>query len=87
MLHAVRIKAGKASYSNAYVQTSLFRQEKKAGRPLKLTVDMLEIFWLENRFGAEFCEQSPSMSRKPPQHDAELVSAQCLHQSPFGRDL
>ena len=50
MLHAVRIKAGKASYSNAYVQTSLFRQEKKAGRPLKLTVDMLEIFWLENQF-------------------------------------
>ncbi len=36
MLHAVRIKAGKASYSNAYVQTSLMKQEKKAGKPLKL---------------------------------------------------
>ena len=36
MLHAVRIKAGKASYSNAYVQTSLLKQEKKAGKPLKL---------------------------------------------------
>ena len=29
MLHAVRIKAGKASYSNAYVQTSLLKQEKE----------------------------------------------------------
>ena len=36
MLHAVRIKAGKASYSNAYVQTSLLKQENKAGKPLKL---------------------------------------------------
>lgn len=36
MLHAVRIKAGKASYSNAYVQTSLLKQEKKSGKPLKL---------------------------------------------------
>ena len=38
MLHAVRIKAGKASYSNAYVQTSLYKQEKKAGRLLQLPV-------------------------------------------------
>ena len=34
MLHAVRIKDGKAAYSNAYVQTSRFKQERKAGRPL-----------------------------------------------------
>ena len=45
MLHAVRIKAGKAFYSNAYVQTSLFKQEKKAGRPLKLAVCLLKVFW------------------------------------------
>lgn len=38
MLHAVRIKDGKAAYSNAYVQTSKFKQEKKAGRPLFFTV-------------------------------------------------
>ncbi len=38
MLHAVRIKDGKASYSNAYVQTSKYKQEKKAGRPLFFTV-------------------------------------------------
>ena len=41
MLHAVRIKAGKASYSNAYVQTSLLKQEKKAGRALKLKAWLL----------------------------------------------
>jgi len=38
MLHAVRIKDGKAAYSNAYVQTSRWKQQKKAGRPLFLTV-------------------------------------------------
>lgn len=38
MLHAVRIKGGKAAYSNAYVQTSKYKQEKKAGRPLFFTV-------------------------------------------------
>ena len=38
MLHAVRIKDGKAAYSNAYVQTSKYKQEKKAGRPLFFTV-------------------------------------------------
>ena len=41
MLHAVRIKAGKASYSNAYLQTSLLKQEKKAGRSLKLKACLL----------------------------------------------
>ena len=39
MLHAVRIKAGKASYSNAFVQTSLYKQERKAGKPLNLKVE------------------------------------------------
>ena len=38
MLHTVRIKKGKASYSNAYVQTSLYKQEKNARRPLSLKV-------------------------------------------------
>lgn len=38
MLHAVRIKDGKAAYSNAYVQTSRWKQQKKAGRPLFPTV-------------------------------------------------
>ncbi len=47
MLHAVRIKAGKASYSNAYVQTSLLKQEKKAGKPLKLQVcPPVKLHWL-----------------------------------------
>jgi carotenoid cleavage dioxygenase-like enzyme len=62
MLHAVRIKAGKASYSNAYVRTSLFKQEKKAGRPLKLTVCFLGVFWQKKRTAAEPCKpcnQSP----------------------------
>ncbi|CAK0785635.1 hypothetical protein CVIRNUC_008846 [Coccomyxa viridis] len=36
MLHTVRIKKGKASYSNAYVQTSRYKQEKNARRPLSL---------------------------------------------------
>lgn len=53
MLHAVRIRAGKASYSNAYVRTSLFKQEKKAGRPMKLTVCLLEVFCEKNRIAAE----------------------------------
>ena len=38
MLHTVRIKKGKASYSNAYVQTSRYKQEKNARRPLSLRV-------------------------------------------------
>ena len=38
MLHTVRIKKGKASYSNAYVQTSRYKQEKNARRPLSLKV-------------------------------------------------
>ncbi|EIE21342.1 carotenoid cleavage dioxygenase 1B [Coccomyxa subellipsoidea C-169] len=42
MLHAVRIKDGKASYSNAYVQTSKYKQEKKAGRPLFFTLGAME---------------------------------------------
>ena len=41
MLHTVRIKKGKASYSNAYVQTSLYKQEKNARRPLSLKVSLL----------------------------------------------
>jgi carotenoid cleavage dioxygenase-like enzyme len=41
MLHAVRIKDGKAAFSNAYVQTSKLKQEKKAGRPLFLTVSRI----------------------------------------------
>lgn len=32
MLHACRIKDGKASYCNRYVETSKLKQEKKAGR-------------------------------------------------------
>lgn len=43
MLHAVRIKDGKAAYSNAYVQTSRFNQEKKAGRPLRLRVTTIRL--------------------------------------------
>ncbi|CAL8463206.1 g2740 [Coccomyxa elongata] len=42
MLHAVRIKDGKAAYSNAYVQTSRFKQEKKAGRPLIFRLGVME---------------------------------------------
>lgn len=38
MLHAVRIAKGKASYSCAYVATSRLKQERRAGRPLFLTV-------------------------------------------------
>ena len=38
MLHTVRFKKGKASYSNAYVQTSRYKQEKNARRPLSLKV-------------------------------------------------
>lgn len=41
MLHAVRIKAGKASFSNAFVQTSLYKQEKRAGRAISLKVWLL----------------------------------------------
>ena len=43
MLHTVRIKMGKASYSNAYVQTSMYKQEEKARRPLKLKVSFIGI--------------------------------------------
>ncbi len=38
MLHAVRIKDGKASFSNTYVQTSRLKQERRAGHPLFMTV-------------------------------------------------
>jgi carotenoid cleavage dioxygenase-like enzyme len=33
MVHAVRIKDGKASYVNRYVDTARLRQEKEAGYP------------------------------------------------------
>jgi hypothetical protein len=35
-VHAVRIKDGKASYANRFVQTSRLRQERAAGWPLFL---------------------------------------------------
>lgn len=34
MVHAVRIKDGKASFCNRYVQTSKLRQEQRAGKPI-----------------------------------------------------
>lgn len=34
MLHAIRIKNGKASYDNRWVQTERFKLEKQAGKPL-----------------------------------------------------
>ena len=34
MLHAVRIKGGRASYSNAYVRTTRLEKEQAAGRSL-----------------------------------------------------
>lgn len=34
MLHAVRIRGGKASYSNSYVKTSRLQKEVAAGRSL-----------------------------------------------------
>lgn len=70
MLHAVRIKAGRASYSNAYVQTSLFKQEKKAGRPLKLKAYLLFTPYL-----ACAC-----MHYYPDVHHPLCVSAPCMQQ-------
>ncbi len=34
MTHAVRIKNGKASYGNRFIETERLKQEKKAGFPL-----------------------------------------------------
>jgi carotenoid cleavage dioxygenase-like enzyme len=38
MIHAVRIKGGKAAYSNHWVLTERLRQEQNAGRALFLKV-------------------------------------------------
>jgi hypothetical protein len=34
MIHALRMKSGKAYYSNQWVETSRLKQERKAGHPL-----------------------------------------------------
>ena len=34
MVHAVRLKNGKVSYSNRWVETSRLQQERDAGKPL-----------------------------------------------------
>lgn len=34
MVHACRIKDGKVSYCNRFVQTSKLAQEKKVGKPI-----------------------------------------------------
>ena len=36
MVHATRIRKGKAAYANHWVQTSSFKQERSAGRALFL---------------------------------------------------
>jgi carotenoid cleavage dioxygenase-like enzyme len=36
MVHATRIRKGKAAYANHWVQTSCFKQERGAGRALFL---------------------------------------------------
>ncbi len=36
MVHATRIRKGKAAYANHWVQTSNFKQERSAGRALFL---------------------------------------------------
>lgn len=38
MIYACRIKSGKVSFSNRYVDTNRLRQEKAAGHPLGLKV-------------------------------------------------
>ena len=38
MLHAVRIKGGKASFSNTYVKTAKLQAERRAGYPLDVKV-------------------------------------------------
>ena len=43
MLHAVRIKGGKASYSNTYVKTAKLQAERRAGFPLALKVTSLPV--------------------------------------------
>jgi len=43
MVHAVRIKDGKATYCNRYVETSKLKQERQAGGPVFAAVSRWQV--------------------------------------------
>lgn len=61
MIYACRIKNGKVSFSNRYVDTNRLRQEKAAGHPLGLKVICIQAYALMcTQTTTYLCRQMPT---------------------------